>query len=46
VAEGDEAATPVRVLTADDVAAGTFTSADIVLPLPGYAVLYPANQGA
>jgi tRNA pseudouridine13 synthase len=33
----------VRPLSAEDLATGQFTLADIVLPLPGFAVIYPDN---
>jgi tRNA pseudouridine13 synthase len=34
----------VKVLTAEDVAAGTYTIRDIVLPTPGYDVTYPTRE--
>lgn len=34
----------VKILTAEDVAAGTYTIHDIVLPTPGYDVTYPARE--
>lgn len=33
-----------RVLTEDDVACGTYSIFDIVLPTPGYDVIYPQND--
>ncbi|KAH8699160.1 putative pseudouridine synthase TruD/Pus7 [Talaromyces proteolyticus] len=36
--------TRARPLSAEEAASGEFTIFDIVLPLPGYDVLYPANQ--
>lgn len=34
----------VRVLTSTDIAAGAYAISDIVLPLPGTAVVYPEND--
>jgi tRNA pseudouridine13 synthase len=34
----------VKILTAEDVAAATYTIHDIVLPTPGYDVTYPARE--
>jgi tRNA pseudouridine13 synthase len=36
--------THVRALTAEDVAAGTYTLADVTAPLPGFDVTYPPNM--
>ncbi|TYK28794.1 pseudouridylate synthase 7-like protein isoform X2 [Cucumis melo var. makuwa] len=34
----------VKAVTAEDVLSGNFTIDDVVLPLPGSRVLYPAND--
>ncbi|GAA5911479.1 hypothetical protein JCM8208_006851, partial [Rhodotorula glutinis] len=34
----------VRALTADDIKPGAFTIYDVVLPMPGFAVSYPAGE--
>lgn len=34
----------VHILTAEDVSEGKFVMANVVLPLPGYDVIYPDNQ--
>ena len=34
----------VKVLTAEDVTSGTYTIHDLVLPTPGYDVIYPARE--
>ena len=36
--------TPVTVLTEEHVNSGQFTIHDVVLPLPGYDVVYPDNE--
>lgn len=42
----DDALPSVRVLTAADVAAGTHSIADVVIPLPGSAVTFPEHECA
>lgn len=40
----DEQKIRVRVVTAEDVAANTYKITDVVMPLPGYAVVFPSNE--
>jgi tRNA pseudouridine13 synthase len=42
--DGKEQKIAVKVLTTEDVASGTYTIHDIVLPTPGYDVTYPARE--
>jgi tRNA pseudouridine13 synthase len=42
-ASGDDPFTRARALTAEEVASGKYTIRDVVLPLPGWDVIYPAN---
>ncbi|PHH63036.1 hypothetical protein CDD81_6367 [Ophiocordyceps australis] len=44
VDEADEAAVRARPLTADEAASGRFSLLDVVLPSPGYDVVYPDND--
>ncbi|KAK3322444.1 pseudouridine synthase [Apodospora peruviana] len=43
-AEEDSYYAEARALTAEDVASGKYTIFDIVLPTPGYDVIYPSND--
>ena len=36
--------TPVTVLTEEHINSGQYTIHDVVLPLPGYDVVYPEND--
>jgi len=42
--EGKDNKIAVKVLTSEDVASGAYTIHDIVLPTPGYDVIYPARE--
>ena len=33
----------VKALTAEDIASGKYTIFDVVLPMPGYSVVYPEH---
>ncbi|XP_010550930.1 PREDICTED: multisubstrate pseudouridine synthase 7 [Tarenaya hassleriana] len=36
----------VKVITAEDIESGTYSTSDIILPLPGSRVIYPSNDVA
>ncbi|KAI4311007.1 hypothetical protein MLD38_035944 [Melastoma candidum] len=38
--------TPVKVVTSEDISSSNYTVDDIILPLPGSRVIYPANDVA
>ncbi|KOS21270.1 Multisubstrate pseudouridine synthase 7 [Escovopsis weberi] len=42
--EDDEAPVRARPLTAEEAASGQYTIHDVVLPTPGYDVIYPDNE--
>eukprot|EP00123_Amoebidium_parasiticum_P015545 comp23025_c0_seq1/m.36779 comp23025_c0_seq1/g.36779 ORF comp23025_c0_seq1/g.36779 comp23025_c0_seq1/m.36779 type:complete len:714 (-) comp23025_c0_seq1:696-2837(-) len=42
--QDDEKEIPVRILDQADIDSGRFSIYDIVLPMPGYAVMYPSND--
>eukprot|EP00124_Ichthyophonus_hoferi_P001206 Ihof_evm16s57 gene=Ihof_evmTU16s57 len=42
--QDDEKEIPVRILDEEDLASGRYNIYDIVLPIPGYCVIYPKND--
>ncbi|KAF7542558.1 hypothetical protein G7Z17_g11459 [Cylindrodendrum hubeiense] len=44
VEEDDDATVRARPLTAEEAASGNFSVYDVVLPTPGYDVVYPENE--